>query len=84
MVSLPLPERRLDSGWSLLSYSSMAWISTIAPEEASGLSERQDDAAVKRAGKVYQVIQMAGLFAYYNRLAEGREIDDEPEWVAAR
>ena len=36
----------------------MAWIELTRPEEASGLLRRLYDAAVKRAGKVFQVIQI--------------------------
>jgi alkylhydroperoxidase family enzyme len=36
----------------------MAWIETIAPEDADGLLERLYDSAVKRAGKVFNVIRL--------------------------
>ena len=39
----------------------MAWIKTIAPESASGLLARLYDAAVKRAGKVFNVIRLQSL-----------------------
>jgi uncharacterized peroxidase-related enzyme len=29
---------------------------------------------------VYTITQIAALFAYYNRLADGLGIEDEPEW----
>ena len=29
---------------------------------------------------LFTVVQITGLFAYYNRLADGLGIDDEPEW----
>lgn len=36
----------------------MAWIKTTAPEEAAGLLQRLYRAAIARAGKVFQVIQL--------------------------
>lgn len=36
----------------------MAWIRTVAPEEASGLLRRLYEAAVRRAGKVFNVIRV--------------------------
>ena len=39
----------------------MAWIRTISEEEATGDVERQYKAAVKRAGKVFQVVQLQSL-----------------------
>ncbi len=36
----------------------MAWIETTAPEAAEGLLKRLYAAAVKRAGKVYNVIRV--------------------------
>jgi len=39
----------------------MAWIPTVKPKDASGLLKRQYDAAVKRAGKVYQIIEIQSL-----------------------
>ena len=39
----------------------MAWIKTIKPSEASGLLGRLYDAAVRRAGKVYQIIEIQSL-----------------------
>ena len=29
---------------------------------------------------ISDIVQITGLFAYYNRLADGLGIDDEPEW----
>jgi uncharacterized peroxidase-related enzyme len=29
---------------------------------------------------IHQIAQITGLFAYYNRLADGLGIDPEPEW----
>ena len=36
----------------------MAWIETISPEKADGLLRRLYDAAIKRAGRVYNVIRV--------------------------
>ncbi|MCP3981262.1 MAG: peroxidase [bacterium] len=36
----------------------MAWIKTVSPDEATGLLRQIYDAAIKRAGKVYNVIRM--------------------------
>lgn len=57
---------------------------TLRPQEmSSGDIERLrefgfDDYAVS------DIVQITGLFAYYNRLADGLGIDDEPEWGEAR
>jgi uncharacterized peroxidase-related enzyme len=29
---------------------------------------------------IHDIVQITGLFAYYNRLADGLGIDSEPEW----
>ncbi len=29
---------------------------------------------------IHHIVQIAGLFAYYNRVADGLGIDSEPEW----
>jgi uncharacterized peroxidase-related enzyme len=39
----------------------MAWIKTIDPAKATGLLQSLFRAAVKRAGKVYQVIRIQSL-----------------------
>ncbi len=39
----------------------MAWIRTISEDEATGDLERQYKAAVKRAGKVFQIIKLQSL-----------------------
>jgi len=39
----------------------MAWIPTVGPEEATGLLRRQYQAAEKRAGKVYQILEIQSL-----------------------
>lgn len=31
---------------------------------------------------IHHVAQITALFAYYNRLADGLGVDDEPEWAA--
>lgn len=39
----------------------MAWIKIIAPEEATGLLRRLYEAAIRRAGKVFNIIRVQGL-----------------------
>lgn len=39
----------------------MAWIRTIPPGEADGLLARLYDAAIRRAGKVFNVIRIQSL-----------------------
>lgn len=39
----------------------MAWIPTVKPEAATGLLRRQYQAAVKRAGKVFQILEIQSL-----------------------
>ncbi|MDX1501039.1 MAG: carboxymuconolactone decarboxylase family protein [Thermoanaerobaculia bacterium] len=39
----------------------MAWIETVPPERATGLLRRIYDAAVRRAGKVYNVVRVQSL-----------------------
>jgi uncharacterized peroxidase-related enzyme len=39
----------------------VAWIQTIAPEDASGLLERLYKAAVRRAGRVYNIVRLQSL-----------------------
>ncbi|MEM7350849.1 MAG: hypothetical protein AAF657_08595 [Acidobacteriota bacterium] len=39
----------------------MAWIETVSPAAASGLLKRLYDGAVKRAGKIYNVIRIQSL-----------------------
>ena len=36
----------------------MAWIRTISPREASGVLKQLYDSAMKRAGKVYNIIRL--------------------------
>ena len=39
----------------------MPWIKEIHPEEATGLLKRQLDAAVKRAGRVWNIVQIMSI-----------------------
>lgn len=39
----------------------MAWIRTVDPSEAEGLLRRLYDAAVRRAGKVFNVLRVQSL-----------------------
>ena len=39
----------------------MAWIRTVPPNEAQGLLAEQYEAAVARAGRVYQIVQSMSL-----------------------
>ena len=39
----------------------MAWIRTISEEEATGDLARQYKAAIKRAGKVFQIVKIQSL-----------------------
>jgi len=39
----------------------MAWIRTISEDEARGDVERQYKAAVKRAGKVFQIVKLQSV-----------------------
>ncbi|MFQ5767017.1 MAG: hypothetical protein ACE5ID_03430 [Acidobacteriota bacterium] len=39
----------------------MAWIKTIPPQEATGLLQSLYDAARRRAGKVFQILQVQSL-----------------------
>lgn len=39
----------------------MAWIRTIEPGEAEGALAREYNAALKRAGKVFNVVKIQGL-----------------------
>ncbi|MDH3626279.1 MAG: carboxymuconolactone decarboxylase family protein [Acidobacteriota bacterium] len=36
----------------------MAWIKTVAPEDADGLLKRLYDAAIGRAGRVFNIIRL--------------------------
>ena len=39
----------------------MAYIRTIAPEEATGALKQQYDAAIKRAGHVFNIVRLQSL-----------------------
>jgi alkylhydroperoxidase family enzyme len=39
----------------------MAWIGTVAPQEARGLLARLYEAAIKRAGRIYNIIRIQSL-----------------------
>jgi len=39
----------------------MAWIRTVAEDEAVGSTKLQYDAAVKRAGRVYNIVKISSL-----------------------
>lgn len=41
----------------------MAWIKMIAPEEATGELKAEYDAAVRRAGKVFNILKVQSLNA---------------------
>jgi uncharacterized peroxidase-related enzyme len=39
----------------------MAWIKTIPPHEATGELKEQYDAAIKRAGRVFNIVRLQSL-----------------------
>jgi len=39
----------------------MAWIQTVAPTEATGLLRRLYDAAVERAGRIFNILSLQSL-----------------------
>ncbi len=39
----------------------MAWIKTIPPEDAEGLLKQQYDAAIKRAGRIFNIVRVQSL-----------------------
>lgn len=39
----------------------MAWIRTVSPSEANGPLKREYEAALRRAGKVFQILQVQSL-----------------------
>lgn len=39
----------------------MGWIRTIAPDEATGLAKAVYDAALRRAGRVFQIVRSMSL-----------------------
>lgn len=58
----------------------MAWIRTITPEEATGALKAEYDAAVKRAGRVWNIVRIKSLnppalkasLAFYRTLMFGQ------------
>ena len=64
--------------------------SATAPGSGSGAMRFFKDEAELRAllrdagfndRAIHEIAQITGLFAYYNRLADGLGIDNEPEWT---
>ena len=59
----------------------MAWITTVPPEEAEGQLKEQYEAAVARAGRVYQIVQSMSLapgildasMKHFGQIAHARE-----------
>ena len=59
----------------------MAWIRTVPPDEARGLLAEQYEAAVARAGRVYQIVQSMSLapgildasMRHFGQIAHARE-----------
>ena len=50
--------------------------SQMTRADVEGLRARGfDDTAI------HDIVQITGLFSYYNRLADGLGIDPEPEWA---
>lgn len=39
----------------------MAWIKTVRPERATGMLKRLYDEAIRRAGKVFNIVQIQSL-----------------------
>ncbi len=39
----------------------MAWINTVSPDDASGLLRRLYEAAIRRSGKVFNIIRLQSL-----------------------
>ena len=39
----------------------MPWIKEIYPEEATGLLKRQLDAAIRRAGRIWNIVQIMSI-----------------------
>jgi alkylhydroperoxidase family enzyme len=59
----------------------MAWIRTVPPEEADGPLAKQYEAAVARAGRVYQIVQSMSIapgildasMKHFGQIAHARE-----------
>jgi alkylhydroperoxidase family enzyme len=57
----------------------MAWIKTVGQDQAKGILKRQYDAALKRAGKIYNIVKISSLkpkvvrssMAFYVSLMQG-------------
>jgi uncharacterized peroxidase-related enzyme len=53
-----------------------------------GEMEEDDVQELRRVGfsdtAIHDIVQVAALFNYYNRLADGFGIGDEPEWQTAQ
>lgn len=60
-MTLPPIQPSWPGSAALVYDSAMAWIRTIAPEEASGLLKRIYDEAVGRAGRVFNVLRIQSL-----------------------
>lgn len=39
----------------------MSWIKTVPYEQATGLLKEEYDAAIKRAGRIYNIVSLQGL-----------------------
>jgi len=52
----------------------MAWIRTVSEDEATGSLKRQYDAAIKRAGKIYNIVKIMSLNAETMRTSMGMYI----------
>ena len=50
-----------------------------------GRMEREDVERLRRHGlddaTIHDVVQVVAVFNYYNRIADGLGVDDEPEWT---
>jgi uncharacterized peroxidase-related enzyme len=57
----------------------------VALTRTPGSMTRAHVEALRTAGlhdrEISQVVQITALFNYYNRVADGLGIDDEPEWT---
>ncbi len=66
----------------------MPHIRLIEPEDADGLLAEQYDAAIERAGRVFNIVKamspnpavMERSMEMYRAIADGVGIEDEPEW----
>jgi uncharacterized peroxidase-related enzyme len=57
----------------------------VALTTAPGSMTRAHVETLRAAGfddrSISQIVQITALFAYYNRIADGLGIEDEPEWT---